>query len=413
LAGYCTTLARTNPEAALKTYRDLGYPFRIDNTGMRYLMAAFPPETDFLNIAANEIGEDDKTLAKANRAVLLENWGGNRPREAAQYVLENTATVHAGQLGAGPGGGFWKVRIDGGPSAGVGCRHMNDPKALEILPVGGVRAQWGEGPVWWDGVLYFVDIEGRRVHAHDPASGIERHWDVGRRVGTVVPRAGGGLVIAGDDGFAFLDPESGAVSLIHDPEAGVEENRFNDGKCSPDGRFFAGTISLVKKTGGARLYRLDPDLSVYEAYAPVTNSNGIAWSPDGATVYYIDTPRREIMAFDYAVDGELRNPRVVVCTAAIDASPDGMAADADGRLWVAFCHGGCVVCYDPDDGGREVRRIDFPCVETTACAFGGADLSDLYVTTGVHKSLVEADAGRLFVVRGLGVRGLAANAFGG
>ena len=289
---------------------------------------------------------------------------------------------------------------------------MEMNQGLEVMPVGSVRSQWGEGPVWWQGVLYYVDIEGHRVHSFDPANGAEHSWDAGQRVGTVVPRDGGGLVIAGDHGFAFLDPENGVVTPIADPEPDMPDNRFNDGKCAPDGRFFAGTISLVKKTGAARLYRLDPDLSVHEAFSPVTNSNGIAWSPDGGTVYYIDTPRREILAFDYA-DGHLRNLRSAASTVAIDASPDGMTVDADGRLWVAFCHGACVVCYDPDDGGREVRRVGLPCLETTACAFGGPDLADLYVTTGVHKTEVEEHAGRLLVVRGLGVRGLPANAFGG
>ena len=282
---------------------------------------------------------------------------------------------------------------------------------LSIEPVGNFRCQWGEGPIWWQEALYFVDIEGHRVHRYDPADGSEKSWDVGQRVGTVVPRESGGLVIAGDHGLLFLDEETGHLTAIADPEADKPDNRFNDGKCSPDGRFFAGTISLVKKTGDARLYRLDPDLTFHEAFGPVTNSNGIVWSADGKTVYYIDTPRKEVLAFDYE-DGHLRNLRSVVSTAHLDASPDGMTLDAEGNLWIAFCHGGCVVSFDPATG-EELRRIELPCLETTACAFGGPDLADLYVTTGIHKSVVEEQAGRLFVIRGLGVKGLAANAFAG
>lgn len=282
---------------------------------------------------------------------------------------------------------------------------------IHTEPVGTIHSQWGEGPVWWQGALYFVDIEGHKVHRFDPGDGTEKSWDVGQRVGTVVPRESGGLVIAGDHGLAFLDEESGAVTPIADPEPDKPDNRFNDGKCSPDGRFFAGTISLVKKTGDAKLYRLDPDLTLHEAFGPVTNSNGIVWSADGKTVFYIDTPRKEVLAFDYEA-GHLRNMRGVVSTAAIDASPDGMAIDADGNLWIAFCHGGCVVCFDPRSG-EEVRRVGIPCLETTACAFGGPDLADLYVTTGVHKSVVEEHAGKLWVVRGLGVRGVSASAFAG
>jgi sugar lactone lactonase YvrE len=283
---------------------------------------------------------------------------------------------------------------------------------IQIEPISNIRTQWGEGPVWWQGALYFVDIEGRRVHRFDPADGSENSWDVGQRVGTVVPRESGGLVIAGDHGLHFLDEETGGLTPIADPEPDKPDNRFNDGKCSPDGRLFAGTISLVKKTGDARLYRLDPDLTLHEAFGPVTNSNGIAWSADGKTVYYIDTPRQEVLAFDYEKDGHLRNLRSVVSTAHIDASPDGMTLDAAGNLWIAFCHGACVACFSPTTGG-ELQRIPLPCLETTACAFGGPGLSDLYVTTGVHKSVVEEHAGRLFVIRGLGVSGLPANAFGG
>jgi sugar lactone lactonase YvrE len=282
---------------------------------------------------------------------------------------------------------------------------------IHIETVGTVRSRWGEGPIWWQGALYYVDIEGHRVHRFDPITGDERSWDAGQRVGTVVPRESGGLVIAGDHGFAFLDKETGKVTPIGDPEPDKADNRFNDGKCSPDGRFFAGTISLVKHTGDAKLYRLDPDLSIHEAFGPVTNSNGIAWSADSRSVYYIDTPRREVFAFDYE-DGHLRNLRTVIATGHIDASPDGMAIDEGGNLWIAFCHAGCVACFDPTTG-QELRRVEIPASETTACAFGGPDLADLYVTTGVHAKIEEEHGGRLFVVRGLGVRGLPAHPFAG
>ena len=282
---------------------------------------------------------------------------------------------------------------------------------ISIEVVGTVASQWGEGPLWWKGCLYYVDIEGHKVHSYAPETGLEKSWKIGQRVGTVVPREGGGLVIAGDDGFFFLDEKTGELLAIADPEPEKPDNRFNDGKCSPDGRFFAGTISLVKKTGDAKLYRLDPDLTLHEAFGPVTNSNGIVWSVDGKMVYYIDTPRKEVLAFDYS-DGNLTNERIVVSTAHHAASPDGMTIDEEGNLWIAFCHGACVCCFDPRSG-NELRKVDLPCLETTACAFGGAGLTDLFVTTGVHKTVQEDHAGRLFRIRGLGVKGIAANAFAG
>ncbi len=282
--------------------------------------------------------------------------------------------------------------------------------------VGNYRAQWGEGPIWWNHQLLYVDIEKHSLHTYRPDTKEEKSWslsDTVGRIGTVVPRAQGGLLVAGDTGIHFFDPTSGESRPIIDPETDKTNNRFNDGKCSPDGRFFAGTISLVKNVGDATLYRLDPDLSLHTAYDNVTNSNGIIWSTDGATCYYIDTPRREVLAFDYSPEtGLLTRERVAFSTKNIDASPDGMTIDAQDNLWIAFCHGACVVCYDATTG-KTLHKIDLPCLETTACAFGGENLDELYVTTGIHSTVKEADAGRLFRIRGLGVTGITAHPFQG
>lgn len=291
------------------------------------------------------------------------------------------------------------------------------PSGMETIDlVGNYVAQWGEGPIWWEGELVYVDIENHRVLAVEPESGKEQMWELGAsvgRVGTVVPRKNGGLVVAGDTGIHFLDPRSGETTAIVDPESEKENNRFNDGKCSPDGRFFAGTISLVKNQGDAALYRLDSDLSLHTAFEGVTNSNGIVWSADASVCYYIDTPRQAVLAFDYSTDsGMLTGLREAFSTSHISASPDGMTIDSDGNLWVAFCHGACVICYDPSTG-KQLHRVELPCLETTACAFGGADLDELYVTTGIHATQVEEDAGRVLRIRGLGVKGVPAHPFTG
>ena len=282
--------------------------------------------------------------------------------------------------------------------------------------VGDYAAQWGEGPIWWQGKLMYVDIEKRCVLEVDPTTGSEKICDVSKtvgRVGTIVPRLSGGFVVAGDTGLHSLDFSSGETSPIADPEPDKANNRFNDGKCSPDGRFFAGTISTVKNTGDAALYRLDSDLSLHTAFSGVTNSNGIVWSVDASTCYYIDTPRRAVLAFDYDTgSGELTNLRTAFSTSHISASPDGMTIDHAGNLWVAFCHGACVICYDPSTG-RQLHRVELPCLETTACAFGGENLDELYVTTGIHATHEEEDAGRLLRIRGLGVTGVRAHAFAG
>lgn len=274
-----------------------------------------------------------------------------------------------------------------------------------------VRCQWGEGPLWWRNALYFVDIEGRAIHRYDPETGMATAWDAGQRVGFLAPRATGGFVVGGDNGLFFFDDADGTFVPIVDPEPDHPDNRFNDGKCAPDGRLFAGTISLAKRTGDARLYRLDADRSIHEAFGPVTTSNGMAWSRDGRTMYYIDTPRREVLAFDYA-EGILTNERTAFSTGHIEASPDGMCMDEEGHLWIAFCHGGCVCCFDPATGD-ETHRIALPCLETTSCVFGGSDFTDLYVTTGIHKTAKEEHAGHIFVIRGLGVKGFPAYAYDG
>lgn len=281
---------------------------------------------------------------------------------------------------------------------------------------GNYAAQWGEGPIWWQGRLLYVDIERHLVLQYDSSTHEEKTWDLSSsvgRIGTVVPRAQGGLVVAGDTGLHFLDPATGTTTAITDPETDKPDNRFNDGKCSPDGRFFAGTISLVKNTGDATLYRLDPDLSLHTAYSGVTNSNGIVWSADSSTCYYIDTPRQSVLAFDYSAEtGLLTGARIAFSTSHISASPDGMTIDSNDNLWIAFCHGACVICYDPTTG-NQLHRVDLPCLESTACAFGGENLDELYVTTGIHSIIEEEDAGRLLRIRGLGVTGVPASPFEG
>lgn len=282
---------------------------------------------------------------------------------------------------------------------------------IQVEVVGSRVSQWGEGPIWHHGRLLYVDIESHLVVAFDPETATEKVWNVGQRVGTVVPRRSGGLVWAGDDGFYFLNETSGVSTAIADPEIGVLDNRFNDGKCDPAGRLWAGTICL-KKRPEAALYCLDTDLSVSKKFAPVTNSNGIVWSRDGQTMYYIDTPSKKVRAFDFDVAaGSISEERVIWDTSADESSPDGMTIDNEDRLWIAFCHGAKVVCYDPV-AGQKLEQINFPCIETTACAFGGSDLSELYVTTGVKPGFDEAAAGRLFVCKP-GVVGVPATAFAG
>ncbi|MFQ3224330.1 MAG: sugar lactone lactonase YvrE [Lentimonas sp.] len=288
--------------------------------------------------------------------------------------------------------------------------------ALTIQTIGTHISKWGEGPIYTEGHLVYVDIEGHQIIRLNPETGKECIWDLGERVGTVVPRSSGGTLYAGDTGIIAFDPETGEKQNLADPEPEKRAtNRFNDGKCDPAGRFWAGTISLVKNTGDAALYMLDTDGALHLKVDQVTNSNGICWDADATKMYYIDTPTKQIRAYDYDnASGAISNATIAVDTAAhgYDSSPDGMTIDANGNLWVAFCHGGCVTCFDPNTG-EQLRKVDLPCVETTACAFGGPNLDRLFVTTGIHNKLVEQDAGKVFVIDGLGVKGMPAFAYRG
>ena len=282
---------------------------------------------------------------------------------------------------------------------------------MKPTPIGTHISTWGEGPIWHEDRLLYVDIESHLVIAYTPTTGAELTWNVGQRVGTVVPRAGGGIVWAGDTGFYFLDESSGDSTPIADPEPDLPDNRFNDGKCDPAGRLWAGSICL-KKRPEAALYCLHTDLRVEKKFAPVTNSNGIIWSRDARTLYYIDTPSKTVRAFDFdAATSQIENERVIWDTSDETGVPDGMTIDSEDRLWVAFCHGGKVVCYDPATR-RRVEQIAFPCIETTACAFGGPDLRDLYITTGLKPGLEEPLAGRLFHCRP-GAQGVPSQSFRG
>ncbi len=294
--------------------------------------------------------------------------------------------------------------------------HQVSMIKLSISTIGKQTSTWAEGPIWWNDHLLYVDINGKKLVKLNPDSGEETIWEIGERIGTVVPTTGNDYLYAGDTGFIRFNPETGEQTNLADPEATLRgKNRLNDGKCDPAGRFWAGSISMIKEEGTANLYCLDTDGTVSLKIAGVTNSNGICWSADASTMYYIDTPTQQISAYDYDLNtGNVSNPRVVVDTAAkgFASSPDGMTIDADGNLWVAFCHGGCVVCFHPQTS-KILHRIDLPCIETTACAFGGPNLDRLFVTTGIHKSMEEPGAGKVFVIDGLGVKGVPTFAYQG
>ncbi len=280
------------------------------------------------------------------------------------------------------------------------------------------RAELGEGPVWDPRaqVLYWVDINGFAVHVFDPATGRDRSINVGQHVGTVVPRRSSGVLLALREGFAALDLETEQVTRLVNPEPDPR-TRFNDGKCDPAGRFWAGTMPLESRDPIGSLYRLDPDLSVQRMLTGVTVSNGIVWTADHATMYYIDTATRRVDAFDYDhASGAISNRRPAIEIPEHMGVPDGSTLDAEGMLWVAHFYGSRVTRWNPASG-ELLGQIDVPVPNVTACAFGGADLDQLFITTArvaMDEAALEQhpQAGGLFMARP-GPRGLAANEFAG
>jgi sugar lactone lactonase YvrE len=232
-------------------------------------------------------------------------------------------------------------------------------------------------------------------------------------VGSVVLTDGDDLVLAVQDGFARLDTRTGAVRSIARLDA-HPDLRFNDGKCDPSGRMWAGTMALDERRDAGALYRFDPDGRIHRMLDDVTISNGLDWSASGATMYFIDSPTRTIDVFDFELTGgNIRNRRTFVRIPRGEGVPDGMTVDADGYVWVALWGGGAVHRYAPDGCCDTVVRV--PTRYPTSCAFGGPDLGDLYITTA-HVKLTPQEraeqphAGGVFMV-GQGRRARAESAF--
>ena len=283
------------------------------------------------------------------------------------------------------------------------------------------KAALGEGPLWHAQTqrLYWVDILGCALHVYDPRAQTDRCLQVGQPVGTVVPRRSGGVLLALQHGFASLDLDTEALTLLHDPEAHLPGNRFNDGKCDPAGRFWAGTMGLADPTprGLGSLYCLDAQQRVTRRLSGVTCSNGLAWSRDLTTMYYVDSGAQTVDAFDYDhASGEIGNRRAVITLPDDYGLPDGMTLDAEGMLWVAGWGRHRLSRWNPADGAL-LRTYELPVSKVTACAFGGPHLDALSITsarTGLDAAALAREplAGGLFVVYP-GVSGLPAFEYAG
>ncbi|MDQ0298033.1 sugar lactone lactonase YvrE [Salibacterium salarium] len=280
------------------------------------------------------------------------------------------------------------------------------------------KALLGEGPSWDDrkNVLYWVDIMGENIHCYHPESQKNQTIAVGQHPGAVVVHQSNELIAAMQHGFYFVDFEQGTWKAIVDPEENIPNNRFNDGKCDPAGRFWAGTMAYDKQRDQAFLYCLESDYTLSMKLDNIGISNGLAWDLDKNTMYYIDTPTRQVSAFDYDLtSGAISNRRTIITFSEDAGSPDGMTIDSEGMIWIAHYRGWKVSRWNPDNG-ECIDEIKVPASQVTSCVFGGADLKTLYITTARNNLSVEAlqrepHAGGLFAID-LDIKGTPSDRFG-
>ncbi len=283
------------------------------------------------------------------------------------------------------------------------------------------QSNLGEGPVWMDRQLWFVDINGHQIcrieiDSEGRAGPVECH-PVGSTVGALVPRESGGLILALRHGFASFLPESKDLSTLLQVDDLPDSVRFNDGKCDPRGRFIIGTMGTHNDKPAGILYALDSTLEPKPLLSDLSISNGLAWDAEGTTFYHIDTPTAQVAAFDYDLEtATLSNRRVVLEVPKEMGHPDGMTIDREGNLWIALWDGWGVGCWDPRTG-KLIQKVDVPAQNATCCTFGGRDLDQLFITTArlnrpPEKLENQPDAGGIFVCRP-GVRGLPPYRFNG
>ncbi|MGB8366557.1 MAG: SMP-30/gluconolactonase/LRE family protein [Rhizomicrobium sp.] len=282
---------------------------------------------------------------------------------------------------------------------------------MRIARVETRRCRGGEGPLWdpADQALYFIDNTGQKVHRFDPAAGATRSWDMPCVITALALRQDGGAVVTLRSGIHTFDFETGALELLSPLDA-PPPFVFNDGKVDRRGRFLIGasTANFANPTPDGGLYRLDPDHRLSVLDTGVHFSNGPCWSPDDTTFYFSDSFLYTAYAYDYDIEtGEVTNKRPFVNTRELGGLPDGATVDRDGLVWIAIYGAGKVAAFRPD--GRLERVVEMPVRLVSSVMFGGSNLDQLYVATIEHGALGEPSeegAGDVYVIEGLGARGV-------
>ena len=267
----------------------------------------------------------------------------------------------------------------------------------------------GETPTWSDREqkLYWIDIEEPALHRFDPATCDDEHWRMPSEIGAYALCGDGRIIAALRTGLVRIDIERQCSELLAKPPYDQLTHRFNDGKCDPQGRFWIGT--MFKPLNGAKAAPGTPPTPLYvfdggelrATSASAVIGNGLAWSPDGETLYYSDSYAQTVGAYDFdAEPGRISRERQF---AHLDRGvPDGAGVDVEGCYWAANYDGGRVIRFNPD--GSVERELELPVSEPTMCAFGGSDLRDLYITSArsglsKHDANAQPHAGGLFRYR--------------
>lgn len=274
---------------------------------------------------------------------------------------------------------------------------------MEVTHVLGSQNIIGEGPLWNEAeqALYWVDIAGKAINRYWPSSGKHDVFKTPVEVGVIAFRKNGGAIAAGSAGFSFWHPDTNVLTPISDPESDNPESRFNDGKVDRKGRLWAGTMTPVGAVSS--LYQVDLDLTVHRMDSGFTISNGIGWSPDNKVMYFVDSMRYVIYAYDFDLETcTVANRRTFVAVSQDYGIPDGLTVDSEGYIWCAFYAGSKVTRFSP--GGEINAEVRLPVSQPTSCIFGGKNYDDLYVTSawnglGTDERKKQPQAGDLFVIK--------------
>jgi sugar lactone lactonase YvrE len=289
---------------------------------------------------------------------------------------------------------------------------------MKIQPIDQRLCILGEGPVWnpADNRIYWIDIVKGHIHSNDVIGNNPHTLATHDIIGSFAFCEDGRIIAALQKGLVFIDPKNGEVEMIGDPESHLPQNRFNDGKCDPAGRFWAGTLPLSEDHPGGNLYRVDQDLSIHKILDSITISNGLCWSHDHQYFYFIDTPTLRVDRFDYDdKSGSLSNRQTILTIDPKDGYPDGMTIDREGMLWIAHWGGWQVTRWNPPTG-EKIGHIELPVSQVTSLCFGGENFDTLFITSArrglSEEALIkEPLAGATFIISDIPYNGNAFHTF--